>query len=113
MRLSNRLRSGISGFCHTLGAVWAVAALLRLVFGVAVTFPLLPPLDLVRVHVVPAFAASLALFLVGALIGRVRPEELLQHESSHRPALREADPLDQRSHVGRTSEPVHTATKEP
>lgn len=46
MRLSYRLRTIIAGICHGLGAVWAIAATLRLIFGVAVTFPLLPPLDL-------------------------------------------------------------------
>jgi hypothetical protein len=90
MRLSNRLRTTLAGACHAVGAVWAVAALLRLVFGVAVTFPLLPPLDLERVRVLPAFAASLGLFMVGAIIGRIRneqPPEAL--ETTNRPVLPE------------------------
>lgn len=70
MPASTRLRSTLAGACHALGAVWAVAGVLRLVFGTAVTFPLLPPIDLARVQTIPAFAAALGLFFVGAWIGR-------------------------------------------
>ena len=70
MFASTRLRSTIAGACHALGAVWAIAGTLRLVFGTAVTFPILPPIDLARVHALPAFAVAIGLFFVGAVIGR-------------------------------------------
>jgi len=75
MRFSNRLRATIAGACHAVGGMWAAAAVLRLVFGAAITIPLLPPLDLARVNVVPALATALGFFAGGALIGRQRRQE--------------------------------------
>ena len=113
MRLSNRLRTTLAGACHALGAVWAIAATLRLVFGIAVTFPLLPPLDLARVQVLPAFAASLGLFLLGALIGRSGGETVL-HEGQpvSRPALAEPSAPDQAMRSSRVAERVSRTSEE-
>jgi len=112
MRFSSHLRTKLAGACHALGAVWAVAAVLRLVFGVAVTFPLLPPLDLERVQVLPAFAASLGLFLVGALLGRRRKDDVpMELEAHDRESLPQPQ-ADQAPRTARMREPVHPVTKE-
>ena len=113
MRLSNRLRTTIAGVCHGLGAVWAIAATLRLIFGVAVTFPLLPPLDLQRVQVGTAFAISLALFIAGALIGRVRePAASTGLDSPDHDLLAEPIVDQPAPHPSGAPEPARRATKE-
>lgn len=114
MRISNRLRATIAGACHAVGAVWAVAAVLRLIFGVAVTFPLLPPLDLARVHVVPAFAVALGLFALGALVGRHRAEVMTSEGGppSDR-SLAEPPAVPVTTHAPGERERVRSATNQP
>lgn len=70
MRRSPSTRASLGGACHALGGVWLVAGVLRLVFGVAVTFPLLPPVDLERVSAGLALAVGGALVAAGAWLGR-------------------------------------------
>lgn len=64
------VRSRLSGICFALGTVWAVAGAMKAIFGVAITFPLLPPLALDRVDVTRSFIAALVWCLAGAVIGR-------------------------------------------
>ncbi|MGH7714014.1 MAG: hypothetical protein ACREOG_22230 [Gemmatimonadaceae bacterium] len=70
MRLSATARASIAGACHALGGVWMIAGLLRAFFGVAVTVPFLPPVDLARVAVGPSLLIGGALILFGAWMGR-------------------------------------------
>ena len=73
--MNRPLKSALSGVCFALGAVWALAAALKLIFGIAVSFPLLPPFDLEQVHVVRSIITALVLFGVGAVLGRPRSVE--------------------------------------
>jgi hypothetical protein len=70
MRVSRPVRSALSGAAFAVGSLWAVAGLLHAIFGVAITFPLLPPLDLERISEVSAVAHALAFFAAGAVLGR-------------------------------------------
>ena len=64
------LRGFLSNACFALSSVWAAAGILKLVFGIRITFPLFPPIDLERVAVVPAIGVALGLAVVGAWLGR-------------------------------------------
>lgn len=76
MQLTDSTRRLLAGACFALGATWAAAGTFKLVFGIRVTFPLLPPVDLDRVDAVPAIGIALGLMALGAWLGRVRqPEE--------------------------------------
>ena len=70
MRLPLSIIRTLSTTCFALGGMWAAAGVLHLVFGVAVTFPLLPPIDLGRVHVETAFATAFCFVVAGAVLGR-------------------------------------------
>jgi hypothetical protein len=70
VRLSRPLRSALAGAAFAVGALWAIAGTLHAIFGVAVTFPLLPPFDLAHISEASAFAHALAFFAVGAVLGR-------------------------------------------
>ncbi len=73
-RLSTSGRQVLAKICFGLGSVWGVAGAFKLVFGVRLTFPLLPPLGLEQVAAVPAIGAAFALFVFGAYFGRVPTE---------------------------------------
>lgn len=66
------LRSTLSGVCFALGAVWGLAAALKLTFGIAVSFPLLPPFDLEHINVAKSAIVALILFAAGAVLGKRR-----------------------------------------
>lgn len=70
MRLSTSARAAFGGACHALGGIWTVAGVLRLIFGVRVTFPLLPPVDLEQVDPILALAVGAVLIAAGAWLGR-------------------------------------------
>lgn len=64
------MRRFMSAVCFALGVVWTTAGAFKLLFGVQLTLPLLPPLGLERVAVAPSLAIGLALFAVGALLAK-------------------------------------------
>ena len=68
--MKSSLRSTLSGVCFALGAVWGLAAALKLTFGIAVSFPLLPPFDLEHINVAKSVVVALILFAAGAALGR-------------------------------------------
>jgi hypothetical protein len=68
--MSPNIRRAIASVCHTLGVVWAAAGALRLIFGVRITFPLFPPIDLARVAVAPSLAIALLFLAAGAWLRR-------------------------------------------
>lgn len=68
-----RLRSGVANTCFGLGTIWAVAGAMKMIFGTAITFVLLPPLALERVDVTRSLVVALVWFVVGALVGRYAP----------------------------------------
>jgi hypothetical protein len=70
MLLSRPLRRVLSSACFAISSVWAAAGVLKLIFGVRITFPIFPPIDLDRVAAVPAIGVALGLAVVGALVGR-------------------------------------------
>ena len=70
MRSPHPFKRALSGACFALGTTWATAGALRLLFGAAITFPLLPPIDLGRVHEVSAFAFAFCYLFAGAMFGR-------------------------------------------
>jgi hypothetical protein len=64
------MRRFMSSACFTLGVIWTTAAAFKLLLGVQLTLPLLPPLGLERVAVAPSIAIGLVLFAVGALLAK-------------------------------------------
>jgi hypothetical protein len=70
--LSRSTRRLLSDCSFALGSIWGAAGALKLIFGVSVTFPLFPPIDLERVAPIPAIAIALGLFALGAWLGRSR-----------------------------------------
>lgn len=64
------MRRFLSLACFTLGTLWAAAGVLRFLFGVRMTLPILPPFGLERVVVVPSVVTGLVLFAIGAVLGR-------------------------------------------
>jgi hypothetical protein len=71
--MSLRLRSILSGTCFALGAIWAVAGVMKMIFGMAISFPLLPPLALEQIDVAKSLIVALVWFIAGALLGRYAP----------------------------------------
>jgi hypothetical protein len=71
--MTRRLRAILSGTCFGIGTVWAVAAALKMIFGVAITLPILPPLALERVDVARSLVIALVWFAAGAVVGRYAP----------------------------------------
>lgn len=68
--LTPTVRRLISTSCFFLGSVWAAAGSFKLIFGVRITFPLLPPLGLERVSPVSACLLALGFFALAAWLGR-------------------------------------------
>lgn len=70
MLFSRPVRRVLGEVCNTLGVIWAAAGLLKLVFGVQITFPLFPPLDLTRVAPLDALGVAFVLVTCGAWLRR-------------------------------------------
>lgn len=70
LRVSRSTRKVLADCSYFLGSVWGAAGVLKLTFGVRITFPLFPPIDLERVSPVHAIAVALGLFALGAWLGR-------------------------------------------
>jgi hypothetical protein len=70
LRISRSTRKALADCSYFLGSVWGAAGALKLIFGVRITFPLFPPIDLERVSPWPAIAVALGLFALGAWLGR-------------------------------------------
>lgn len=70
LRISNATRKALADCSYFLGSVWGAAGALKLIFGIRITFPLFPPIDLERVSPGPAIAVALGLFALGAWLGR-------------------------------------------
>jgi hypothetical protein len=68
--MRSEIRAGLAHVCFALGNVWAVAGACRLIFGIKITLPILPPLGLEGVHGWWALAVSLGLFTAAAWLGR-------------------------------------------
>lgn len=90
--ISRSTRKALADCSYFLGSVWGAAGALKLIFGIRITFPLFPPIDLERVSPGPAIAIALGLFALGAWLGRgteaaadCRGMESL--EPSHEPQL--------------------------
>lgn len=70
LRISRSTRKVLADCSYFLGSVWGAAGALKLIFGIRITFPLFPPIDLERVSPWPAIAVALGLFALGAWLGR-------------------------------------------
>lgn len=70
MKLTHSTRKALAGCSFFLGSVWGAAGAFKLIFGIRITFPLFPPLDLDRVSPVPALATALGFIVLGAWLGR-------------------------------------------
>jgi hypothetical protein len=68
--ISRSTRKALADCSYFLGSVWGAAGALKLIFGIRITFPLFPPVDLERVSPWPAIAVALGLFALGAWLGR-------------------------------------------
>ena len=98
------MRRFMSSACFTIGGIWASAAVLKLLFGVRLTLPLLPPLGLERVAIVPSIAIGLSLFAVGAFLAkgaaRAHDDRFLNSELPEQERLASSfDGPDQPTHV--------------
>ena len=68
--VSRSTRKALADCSYFLGSVWGAAGALKLIFGIRITFPLFPPIDLERVSPGPAIAVAVGLFALGAWLGR-------------------------------------------
>ena len=75
--ISNSARRTIAGGCFFLGSIWASAGLFKLIFGVRITFSLLPPLGLERVNPLPALVVAFGFCVLGAWLERTSRESPL------------------------------------
>ena len=66
------MRRLLSNLLLAAGGALAILAAAKLIFGIAIDLPLLPPLSLAQVNVVAMTAAALCCFGVAALVGRRR-----------------------------------------
>ena len=80
------MRSVLSSVCFGVGGIWALAAALKLTFGFAVHFPLLPRFGLEEVDVVTSVIVAVSLFAVGAVLRRfdVRRERQTERDDRER-----------------------------
>ena len=70
MPVSRSTRKALADCSYFLGSVWGAAGALKLIFGIRITFPLFPPIDLERVSPGAAIAVAVGLFALGAWLGR-------------------------------------------
>lgn len=92
LRISRSTRKALADCSYFLGSVWGAAGALKLIFGIRITFPLFPPIDLERVSPGPAIAVALGLFALGSWLGRgtetnVDHREIGSLEPSREPRL--------------------------
>jgi hypothetical protein len=88
------MRRFLSSACFTFGSIWAAAGILKAVFGVRLTLPLLPPLGLEQVAVIPSLVIGLVLFAAGAVLGRAAStRDARKLDASLEPAAVLGDPL--------------------
>src|SRR5688500_1195572 len=64
------IRSVLLRLCFGVGGIWALAGAMKLAFGFAVHFPLLPRFGLEEVDVVTSLVVAVTLFAGGALLRR-------------------------------------------
>lgn len=76
MSLSHSTRNTLASICFFLGSVWSFAGAFKLIFGIRITFLLLPHIDLERVSPLPALAVSVVCFALGALLKRTPATQL-------------------------------------
>jgi hypothetical protein len=67
----SKARLALGKVSFGLGSIWTAAGVLKLVFGIRITFPLFPPLDLERVSPGPTIAIGLILVFIGAWLERM------------------------------------------
>src|ERR1700737_5205659 len=84
MRISPSVKTVVGSMCFALGTVWAAAGVMHMLLGTAVTLPLLPPIDLLRVRESTAFATAMAYYVAGALFGRSASRAVHEIETEHR-----------------------------
>jgi hypothetical protein len=77
------MRRRLSSLLFTAGVLLAVAAAAKLIFGIAMDLPLLPPVSLARVDAVAMITGALSCFVAAALLGRRRRAV---HGATSRPA---------------------------
>lgn len=70
MTLPHSTRKALAACCFFLGSVWGAAGAFKMIFGIRITFPLFPPIDLARVSAVPALAVAIGFAALGAWLGR-------------------------------------------
>ena len=90
LHVSRSTRKALADFSYFLGSVWGAAGALKLIFGVRITFPIFPPIDLERVSPGPAIAIALGLFALGAWLGRGTEPTGDRRETESLEASREA-----------------------
>jgi len=71
MAMTSSVRALVTKSCFALGSIWTAAGVLKLIFGVRITFPLFPPIDLERVASGPAITTGLILVFLSAWFERL------------------------------------------
>lgn len=66
------MRRLVSSLLFVAGGLLAVVAAARVIFGIAMDLPLLPPVSLARINAVAVISGALACFGAAALVGRRR-----------------------------------------
>ena len=72
------VRKSLAGGCFFLGSIWAAAGAFKLIFGVRITYPLLPPIGLERVNPLSALVVALGFCILGAWLERSSRESALE-----------------------------------
>jgi hypothetical protein len=72
--IGDSARKAIAGGCFFLGSIWAAAGVFKMIFGVRITFSLLPPFGLERVNPLPALVVAFGFCVLGAWLERTSRE---------------------------------------
>ena len=99
----NSVRTIVAKSSEVLGTIWAAAGALKLIFGVRITLPLFPPLDLQQVAVWPSLGIGLALVFLGAWLRRTSADnttrDILGDAATQRHEIGEGQPDSYRAPV--------------
>jgi hypothetical protein len=74
MSVYHSARKTIAGACFFLGSIWSAAGVFKMIFGVRITYSLLPSIDLERVQPMPALIFALGFCVLGAWLERTSRE---------------------------------------
>lgn len=86
--MSTSTRRLLGQACYVLGTLWVASGVLKAVFGVMITLPILPPLGLERVHEGSAIITGCCLYFAGAWFSRRSAAPISQRVFDDPPGVR-------------------------